>query len=245
MSNSANTKLYLGIARPEQPAASGQTKSRAGSPGSAALSTYKKLTPELRQKIFERDAFTCHYCGFHAKKYQEIHHLDHNHGNHAEKNLVTACLFCHQCFNLETVTAMKSGALVWLPEIEQADLHHIARAIYVARISQGPIADAARKAYDVLMSRREDAKKRLGTDNPQILATVLKDYLGPAHYAARHKKLAGVKLLPIDRRIVKEADLEFNQFPQILAYWRSKDGPFGGKNPPQWTAIYQQLQSAA
>lgn len=242
----ATAKLILGIARPEQNSASkSQKQSRAGSSGSAAFSQSKKLTPEIRQKIFERDNFTCHYCGFQAKKYQEIHHLDNNLANHAEKNLATTCLFCHQCFNLETVTAMKSGALVWLPEIEQADLHHIARAIYVARISQGPIADAARKAYDMLMSRREDAKKRLGTDNPQILATVLKDYLGPAHYAARQKKLAGIKLLPIDRRIVKEADLEFNQFPQILAYWRSKDGPFGGKSPPQWTAIYQQILQAA
>ena len=45
--------------------------------------------------------------------------------------------------------------------------------------------------------------------------------------------------------IIKEGDLEFNQFPQILAFWRSKDGPFGGKVPNQWKNIYAQIDSAA
>ncbi|MBI1302129.1 MAG: hypothetical protein GC137_10835 [Alphaproteobacteria bacterium] len=140
---------------------------------------------------------------------------------------------------------MRSGVLLWLPEIPQADLHHIARAIYVARISQGPVADAARKSLDAIMYRRQSIKDRIGTDDPYILATVLQDYLTRAHYQRREKKLDGIRLFPLDRRIIKESDLEFNQFPQILAYWRSKDGPFGGKTPQKWFDIYHQLQKAA
>jgi intracellular multiplication protein IcmJ len=136
---------------------------------------------------------------------------------------------------------MRSGVLIWLPEISQADLHHIARAIYVARISQGPVADAARKALDVLTKRREDAKARLGTDDPFILSSVLKDYISNNAYEARGPKLEGLRLFPLDRRIIREADLEFNQFPQILAYWRSKDGPFGKLQPKQWVDIYANL----
>lgn len=140
---------------------------------------------------------------------------------------------------------MRSGALIWLPEIEQAQLHHIARAIYVARISQGSMAESAKNAYKILMERREEAKNRLGTDDPFILGTVMRDFTGPRQYSMRAKKLEGVRLFPLDRRIIKEGDLEFNQFPQILAYWRSKDGPFGGKAPYQWKKFYAKFKQAA
>ena len=142
---------------------------------------------------------------------------------------------------------MRSGILIWLPEIPQAELHHIARALYVARISQGPMADAARRALETLTKRREDVKSRLGTDDPYILASVLRDYISNGAYNNRAAKLDGIRLFPQDRRIIREADLEFNQFPQILAYWRSKDGPFGGKLPKNWVDVYRglELESAA
>ena len=235
-----NYPLILGIAR-QSP--SKQKKGRAGSSGSSASNT--GLSKDIKQKVLDRDDNVCQCCGFQSKKYQEILFKDFDQTNTDLNNLLTVCIFCHQCFHLENVSGMKSGALIWLPEIEQTTLHHIARAIYVARISQGPVAEAARKTLDILMKRREEAQARIKTDDPYILSMVLKDYLGPKHYEGRDKKLAGLRLFPLDRRIIKEADLEFNQFPQILAYWRSKDGPFGGKTPPQWISIYQQLAQAA
>ena len=99
-----------------------------------------------------------------------------------------------------------------------------------------------RKSLDLIMARREDVKKRIHTDDPYILSMVLKDYLSPGHYKMRDKKLDGVRLFPLDRRIIKESELEFNQFPQILAYWRSKDG---GKTPPKWVSIYKEIMEAA
>ncbi len=238
--------ITLGVARPLPQRTGGKTSgSGAAASGSASLSGGRvKVPADLKNKIFEHDNHTCRFCGFKSAKYQEAHFLNRNLTDMNEKNLVTACIFCHQCFNLDDVSIMKSGTLIWLPEIEQARLHHIARAVYVARISQGPVADAARRSLDALMSRREEAKKRISTDNPYILATVLRDYLGEKHYAARDAKLKGIRLLPLDRRIIKEADLEFNQFPQILAYWRSKGGPFGAKTPPQWPSIYLEVAKA-
>jgi intracellular multiplication protein IcmJ len=236
--------IKLGIAR-ALPSAGGakKKKSGAGSPGSASSSS--KISLDLKQKILQRDDNTCKCCGFKSQKYQEILLLNSDASDTSEKNLATACMFCHQCFNLDQVSQMRSGVLIWLPEVDQAKLHHIARAIYVARISQGAMAEAARKALDALMARREEVKKRITTDDPYILASVLSDYLGAKHYEMRDKKLEGVRLFPLDRRIIKEADLEFNQFPQILAYWRSKDGPFGGHTPQDWIGIYQSLNKAA
>lgn len=236
--------ITLGIARPPPTAGAGGAAKKtaaAQKPGNPK----KAVTPEIKQKIFKRDDHTCKFCGFKSQKYQEVHFLNDDHVDITPQNLATACIFCHQCFNMEQVSVMRSGVLIWLPEISQAQLHHIARAIYVARISQGPVADAARRSLDALMARREEVKKRIGTDDPYILATVMKDYLGIKHYSYRDKKLEGIRLFPLDRRIIKEADLEFNQFPQILAYWRSKDGPFGGKAPPTWLSLYQDMAKAS
>lgn len=235
--------ITLGLSRPSGKGK--KKKSGAGTSGSSVSSGKSLLTKELKQKIFERDAYKCRCCGFDSKKYQEILSINGDTDDVREDNLATVCIFCHQCFNLDQVGTMKSGVLLWLPEIDQADIHHMARAIYVARISQGPIAEAARRALDTLMKRREAIRARIGTDDAYTLATVLKDYLGDHHYNNRNEKLEGIKLFPLDRRIIKEADLEFNQFPQILAYWRSKDGPFGGKTPQQWFNIYNSLAESA
>ncbi len=200
------------------------------------------LALEVRQKVFGRDNDTCQCCGFKSGKYQEVLFIDGDDQNHKLDNLMTTCIFCHQCGDLEKVAQMRSGVLIWMPEIEQHDLHHIARAIYVSRISQGGMAETAKSALEKIMHRREEAKARLFTDDPYIMSVVMKDFLGPKQYMARDKKLEGVRLFPLDRRIIKEGDLEFNQFPQILAYWRSKNGPFGGKAPTQWKNFYAQLK---
>jgi intracellular multiplication protein IcmJ len=204
----------------------------------------KHLPKDLKEKIHERDNHACHFCGFTSSKYQNIHHKDMNLNNQDEGNLMTACVFCHQCFYLDYVAKMESGMLVWLPEIPQTGLNQIARAIYVGRISQGDIAEASRNAYSAILKRREEAEKRLGTDNPYILAQVLQDYLGGKAYARRHEKLDGLRLFPLDKRMVTEGELTFNQFPQVLAFWRSKNGPFGEKQPNNWVGLVKGVLQA-
>jgi intracellular multiplication protein IcmJ len=215
-----------------------------------------KVPDDLKAKILQRDDFTCRYCGFRSLKYQEANYTGvpaadktsapaDKPGTAQADAYATACTFCYQCFHVERIDRMQSGALVWLPEIGQAALHHVCRAIYVARISQGPMADAARDAMEVLLARKAEAKSRLGTDSPKILAAVLQDFLEGGEYKIRAAKLKGFRILPLDRRIIKEGDLEFNQFPQILAYWRSKDGPFGETPPRAWPKLFYEIQERA
>jgi intracellular multiplication protein IcmJ len=208
--------------------------------GGASASSFDALQKE----VLARDDHTCQYCGFKAQKYQVVRSI-HGKKTNTAADYKTACIFCDQCFEVDRVASMKSGMLIWLPEIEQAALHHIARAIYVARITQGPTADAARRALDILTSRRTEAKNRIHTDDPAILALVMRDYINASAYKTRNEKLDGIRIFPLDRRIVSEGGLEFNQFPQILAYWRSKDGPFGAWQPTQWLEDYKALANAA
>jgi intracellular multiplication protein IcmJ len=200
-----------------------------------------KISDDLKNKVLTRDNHTCRYCGFQSKKYQEANFTGQNHEINTD-SYATACGFCYQCFHLEKIDRMQSGAVVWLPEIGQAALHHICRAIYVARISRGPMADAARDAMEALLARKEEAVNRLGTDSPKILATVLQDFLEVNEYKLRLSKLKGFRILPLDRRIIKEGDLEFNQFPQVLAFWRSKDGPFGDLPPRRWVELFYEVR---
>ena len=228
-------------------------------PGVSAFSDAGRILPaalhtpsdDIRTAVLARDENRCQYCGFVAAKYQEVNYtgLRRKKGAPAPAatalsadHYVTACTFCHQCTHVERIERMQSGTIVWLPEIGQAALHHICRAIYVARISQGPMADAARDALEALLARKSEAMARLGTESPQILASVLQDFLETREYRQRAEKLKGFRILPLDRRIIREGDLEFNQFPQILAYWRSKEGPFGEHPPRHWAKTFYDLQ---
>lgn len=208
-----------------------------------------KIPEDLRSKVLQRDDYACRYCGFQSRKYQEVNFIGKTDSGNAKglaygpDDYATACTFCYQCFHIERIDRMQSGAVIWLPEIGQAALHHVCRAIYVARISQGPMADAARDGMEALLSRKEEAKNRLGTDSPKILSTVLQDFLEAGEYKNRLVKLKNFRIMPLDRRIIKEGDLEFNQFPQILAYWRSKDGPFGELPPRKWVKVFYDIKS--
>ncbi len=213
------------------------------SPETAGAGLDEATHQKLYETVLTRDDQCCGFCGFRAARYQDIECLGDDPSDPDPDNWVTICLFCQQCRHLETVAEMRSGSLIWLPELGQAELHAVCRAIYIARITSGPMADAARVALDALMLRREGAKARLGSDEPGVLAAVMQDLLEDHEYADSAEKLDGIRLLPHDRRVIKEGDLEFNQFPQILAYWRSKNGPFGGMMPSSWFDLFDQVNS--
>lgn len=231
-------------------------------PGVSAFSDSGRVLPpevhrpsdDLRAAVLDRDGHACRYCGFVDRKSPEINYTGPARkkgvaepaikGPPPAEHYVTACTFCHQCFHIERIERMQSGAVIWLPEIGQAALHHICRAIYVGRISQGPMAEAARDAMEALLARKQEAVARLGTDNTAILASVLQDFLETREYRLRAQKLKGFRILPLDRRIIRQGDLEFNQFPQTLAYWRSKDGPFGEQQPRQWVKTFYDLRQS-
>ncbi len=79
----------------------------------------------VQQRIFDRDAYTCQYCGFQAKEYQEVVNLDGNYANNKLSNMATACCFCSQCLFLESIGLddMGGGQLIYMPEMSQADLN--------------------------------------------------------------------------------------------------------------------------
>ena len=202
-----------------------------------------KNPDEARAAVLQRDEQTCQCCGFRAEKYQEVLHLNGNQKDFTEGNVITTCIFCHQCFDLDKVSAMRSGMLIWLPEIAQADLHHIMRSLYLARVAQGGLADTARKVFDVLFKRGDEAKKRLGATDPGALALVLRDFLTKQQYEQAQTNMEGIRLLPLDQRMVPDPEKggEYNSFPAVLAYWRSKSGPYTHMPAQEWGSLFREL----
>lgn len=198
----------------------------------------RQINRQIVRVVHERDHYTCRCCGFRSIKYQRILNLG---GNWRDLDTITtACIFCQQCFYLNSIGRMRSGVLVTFPDIEQADLNRLAVEIYIARRSQ--TQDTARQAsacFNLLMDTRETTREQLDTYNPEKLAEMLRDCKTDAERAVINKKLTGVRLFPLDRRIMREADLEFNQFPQLLAFWLSPSGPYPSDGLGSFTRLEQ------
>jgi intracellular multiplication protein IcmJ len=141
---------------------------------------------------------------------------------------VTACTFCEQVIRADLVPIQRSGLLIWLPEVSQPELNRLMYTVYAARISLGELATRARELLKRIVSRRTVAEERFGSDDPVVLVKRLHEEKragAPAEFSMQSATESGLRLMPFDRKIVHEGNLEFNQFPQMLAFWRSKDGP--------------------
>lgn len=73
-----------------------------------------KQFDELRKVVFQRDGYTCQYCGFSAKEHQTINHIDCNPANNKKENLATACPMCNLILN--TAIGCKVEGIVELYE---------------------------------------------------------------------------------------------------------------------------------
>ncbi len=229
--------ITLGVKRnldAQQSGAAGKSKRR------KPLS--KAELSKLVQKTFERDSYTCRYCGFKSRQFQKAIPSGWAVNDPRDAEMVTACIFCEQCFALETVGPMASGTLIWLPEISQATLNHIMRAVYASRaqmdVAPDTIKNCADRAFDVLFNRRGEAKRRIGTDDPMVLAAAFLENIDEETFRKREEKIKGIRLMPLDKRMVPSSMGKDNdQFPRIIEYWVSDEGPLGKIPPDVWETL--------
>lgn len=188
--------------------------------------------PALVEAVNRRDDFRCRFCGFRSLRFQSLIQVGDNPRD--QDTMACACIFCEQTFSIETVARMHSGVLIHLPEIEQARLNRIAVECYVARLSNdGRLISLSKRVLDAFMARRAGAKARLGSDDVGALVSVLRAASAGA-MSSLQAELKDIRLFPLDRRIRQFGGMEHNQFPQIVAYWRSVDGPYAPGNALPW-----------
>ncbi len=153
----------------------------------------------FEQKVLERDQYTCHFCGFQAKVFQEIVNLDGNFRNNKISNLVTACVFCTQCFFLESIGlgGFGGGILVYLPELTQAEVNSICHVLFCAITNNSAYKNTAQNIYlnFKLRSSMVDNKFGEGASEPAHFGHLLID----AAHVGQEKLLKiteGLRLLP-------------------------------------------------
>ena len=142
-----------------------------------------KSFAKFSERVWKRDNYTCNFCGFQARQYQEVVNLDHDFRNNKLSNLVTACCFCTQCFFLEEVGQgdYGGGTLIYMPEISQAELNGLCHVLFCAIANATDYRTDAQNIYRNLKLRSKTVEEKLGESmsDPamvgRILANVLTD----------------------------------------------------------------------
>lgn len=139
-----------------------------------------KAFQSVQQRILDRDAYTCQYCGFQAQEYQEVINLDGNYTNNKGSNMATACCFCVQCLFLQSVGMddMGGGQLIFLPEMSQGDLNSFCHVLFCAMDNNTGYQDTAQSIYRSYKFRSQmiENKWGSGTSNPAVMGQVIVEY---------------------------------------------------------------------
>lgn len=153
----------------------------------------------VAERIYLRDSYTCQFCGFQAKQFQEIVNADGNYLNNKLSNLITSCCFCSQCLFLESVglDEMGGGQLIYLPEISQADLNSFCHVLFCAMGNGTGYQDTAQAIYRSLKFRCQPIENKFGagTSNPATFGQLLLEYQA-SRPEATQEILKNLRLLP-------------------------------------------------
>lgn len=182
------------------------------SPGAWRLYSARKSGSsfkEFEKKILLRDKYTCRFCGFQAKLFQDIVNVDGDYNNNKMSNMVTSCCFCSQCFFLESVGVggYGGGTLIYLPEISQTELNSLCHVLFCAITNDTGYKSSAQTIYLGLKVRSQQIEDKFGegTSDPSIFGHLLIDTVG-LNEEKLSKILYGVRLLPSRAKFRKQIE---------------------------------------
>lgn len=166
----------------------------------------------LKRNILKRDQYTCRYCGFFAKEYQEVINIDQNYKNNHPSNLATACCFCAQCFFIDSIGLSEGsgGKIVYMPEISQASLNNISRVLFCSSDKDSAYRGRLKSVILSLSDRSKEVCDCFGpnADDPIVFGQAWIDAELPIQ-AQNHEVLRHLRLLP-----------NKHSFKSQIEYWK-------------------------
>ena len=215
--------------------------------GEAALKS-RLPNPKQIEKTLWRDACACRCCGFESKRFQRVVSaslLPQQEGV-SDDEFITVCTFCELTMMMERAGQMGAGYIIWLPELTQAELNHAMRALYIAQKSgDETLQKAATRTLEVLTLRRSEAKKRLGTDDPLILATAFHENVPKEAYEERMAKMEGLRFFPFARYMMRRNGKNEDIFDEMMEYWTSPEGPYADLPVSEWAREFEAISAKA
>ncbi|WP_031563534.1 type IVB secretion system protein IcmJDotN [Legionella wadsworthii] len=181
-------------------------------PGSWRLYSARKVDERFKafeQKVFQRDRYTCTFCGFQARLFQEVVNLDNNYANNKLENLVTSCCFCAQCFFVESVGVggYGGGTLIYLPELTQAELNSMCHVLFCAITNDTGYKSSAQNIYRAFKFRSQLVEDKFGegTSDPAIFGQLMID-AGVNDEERRAQLFKDILLLPSRAKFRKQIE---------------------------------------
>lgn len=182
------------------------------SPGAWRLYSARKADERFKAfelKVFQRDRYTCQFCGFQAKLFQDVVNIDGNYTNNRLTNLVTACCFCAQCFFIESVGVggFGGGTLVYLPELTQAEVNSLCHVLFCAITNDTGYKSSAQNIYRGFKFRSQIIEEKFGegTSDPAIFGQLIIDS-GASSMETEEKLFQNVRLLPSRAKFRKQIE---------------------------------------
>jgi intracellular multiplication protein IcmJ len=161
-----------------------------------------------RPAALARGRYTCQACGYVTNKADpkmDIHHLDDDHHNNRDDNLVCACHVCHpyqhvgqtgQGSNGDKIEAENLGKatfLVSVPEVNAANFNLLQRAIGAALLDPKE-APYAQEIMKILANRVKPVEAEFGTYEPVDFAAAMAR-LSNDEYERREEVMWDLRLL--------------------------------------------------
>ncbi len=182
------------------------------SPSAWRLYSARQADPKFKafeERVFQRDRFTCQFCGFQAKLYQDIVNLDGNYANNKLENLVTACCFCSQCFFIESVGVggYGGGTLIYLPELSQPEVNSLCHVLFCAITNDTGYKSSAQTIYLSFKVRSQVVEDKFGegTSDPAIFGHLMIDS-GQFSDERSTKIFNNIRLLPSRAKFRKQIE---------------------------------------
>lgn len=151
-------------------------------PGAWRLKITRNANPkfkEIENQVLSRDHYTCQYCGFQARDFQDVVNVDGNYRNNKLTNLATACVFCSQCFFIESVGVGEygGGTLIYLPELTQEELNSLCHVLFCAITNDTGYKATAQSVYRSFKFRSQIIENKFGdgSSNPAVFGQLLID----------------------------------------------------------------------
>jgi intracellular multiplication protein IcmJ len=171
-------------------------------PGSWRLYSARKVDERFKsyeKKVLERDNYTCQFCGFQARVYQDVINIDNNYSNNRIENMTTACCFCSQCFFVESVGVggYGGGTLIYLPELSQTELNSLCHVLFCAITNDTGYKGSAQNIYRSFKFRSQAVEEKFGegTSDPAVFGQLMIDS-GVKTEEVRAPLLKNILLLP-------------------------------------------------